>query len=142
MIKQPRSFFPIGSLPRLCQPLRKMLSVLIHTTIIILSVFPQYTYADYISSNKVVYHLTIEDHIFTPATLTIPANKKVKIEIENKDKVAEEFDSFDLNREKVIFAGRKSIIYVGPLPVGTYEYFGEFHPNTARGKIIVVEKLP
>lgn len=142
MIKQPRSSFPIEPLTRLYQSLRKRLSVLIHTTIIILSLFTQYTYADDINSNKVVYRLTIEDHIFTPATLTIPANKKVKIEIENKDKVAEEFDSFDLNREKVIFAGKKSIIYVGPLPVGTYKYFGEFHPNTARGKIVVVEKLP
>ncbi|MDO7086542.1 cupredoxin domain-containing protein [Pseudocolwellia sp. AS88] len=92
--------------------------------------------------DKKIYHLSIKHHIFTPTTLTIPANEKVKIIIENHDDVAEEFESFDLNREKVIFAGRKSTIYVGPLPEGTYEYFGEFHPNTARGKIIVVEMKP
>ena len=92
--------------------------------------------------DKKTYYLSIKHHIFTPTTLTIPANEKVKIIIENHDDVAEEFESFDLNREKVIFAGRKSTIYVGPLPAGTYEYFGEFHPNTARGKIIVVEMKP
>ncbi|WP_448211005.1 cupredoxin domain-containing protein [Colwellia sp. MEBiC06753] len=85
------------------------------------------------------FKLTIENHVFTPSSLTIPANEKVKIIIENKDDVAEEFDSFDLNREKVIFAKKQATIYVGPLSPGVYEYFGEFHPNSAKGQIIVEE---
>lgn len=85
------------------------------------------------------FHLTIKNHVFTPAELVIPANQKVKLIINNNDDVAEEFDSFDLNREKVIFPNKKAVIYVGPLPAGEYEYFGEFHPNSARGKIIVKE---
>lgn len=110
-------------------------SLYLGITLLITSFWSHYV----IAKNK-VYYLSIKQHIFTPAILTIPANEKVKIIIENKDNVAEEFDSFDLNREKVIFAGKKSTIYVGPLPAGSYEYFGEFHPNTARGKIIVIEK--
>lgn len=86
------------------------------------------------------FYLTLENHIFTPSVLTIPANEKVKLIIENKDDVAEEFDSFDLNREKVIFADKKVTIYIGPLIPGRYEYFGEFHPNSARGVIVVEEK--
>jgi plastocyanin len=88
-----------------------------------------------------VFKLTLENHAFTPSILKIPANEKVKLVIENKDAVAEEFDSFDLNREKVIFAGKKATIYIGPLTIGKYEYFGEFHPNSARGQIIVEETL-
>lgn len=88
-----------------------------------------------------IFTLILEDHTFTPSTLKIPANEKVKLVIENKDNVAEEFDSFDLNREKVIFAGKKATIYIGPLKTGQYEYFGEFHPNSARG-LIVVEDDP
>ena len=61
----------------------------------------------------------------------------VKLIIFNKDNVAEEFDSFDLNREKVLFPKRKSTIFIGPLKPGNYEYFGEYFPNTARGMIIV-----
>ncbi len=83
------------------------------------------------------FHLTLKNHTFTPNTLTIPANKKVKLIINNLDDVAEEFDSFDLNREKVIFPHSKGTIFIGPLPKGKYEYFGEFHPDTARGVIMV-----
>ena len=83
------------------------------------------------------FTLTIENHVFTPSELKIPANEKVKLIIHNKDKVAEEFDSFDLNREKVLFPGKKTRIFIGPLPEGNYEYFGEYNPNTARGVIVV-----
>ncbi|WP_349254877.1 cupredoxin domain-containing protein [Thalassotalea castellviae] len=83
------------------------------------------------------FYLTIENHIFSPSELTIPANSKVKLIIYNKDNVSEEFDSFDLNREKVLFPGRKTTIFVGPLSPGRYEYFGEYHPNIARGVILV-----
>lgn len=83
------------------------------------------------------FELTIENHVFSPKEITIPANQKVKIIISNKDSLAEEFDSFDLNRERVIFANKKATIYVGPLPPGRYEYFGEYHPNSARGFVIV-----
>lgn len=87
-----------------------------------------------------VFELVLEEHTFTPTKLTIPANQKVKIVIVNKDDTAEEFDSFDLNRERFLFAGKRATIYVGPLPPGTYEYFGEYHPNSARGQVIVVEE--
>ena len=113
-----------------------------HTFYLSITLLITSIYSYTVNAQHKVYYLTIKHHIFTPATLTIPANEKVKIIIENKDDVAEEFDSFDLNREKVIFAGKKSTLYVGPLPAGQYQYFGEFHPNTARGKIIVVENKP
>lgn len=83
------------------------------------------------------FHLTIENNVFTPAELYVPANVKMKLIIHNKDNVAEEFDSFDLNREKVVFPHKKTTIFIGPLPAGRYEYFGEYHPNTARGVVIV-----
>jgi len=83
------------------------------------------------------FTLVLENHIFFPKEIVIPANEKVKIVIYNKDDIAEEFDSFDLNRERVIFANKKAAIYVGPLPEGKYEYFGEYHPNSARGFVIV-----
>lgn len=86
------------------------------------------------------FYLTLENHVFTPSELKIPSNTKVKLIIINEDSVAEEFDSFDLNREKVLFPKRKSTIYIGPLKPGNYEYFGEYHPNSARGVIVVEVK--
>ncbi len=84
-----------------------------------------------------VFQLTLRNHLFFPAELEIPAGEKVKLVIHNQDKLAEEFDSFDLNREKVIFAGQKSTIYIGPLSPGEYHFFGEYNPNTATGVIKV-----
>ncbi|CCQ09246.1 FIG00536623: hypothetical protein [Pseudoalteromonas luteoviolacea B = ATCC 29581] len=81
--------------------------------------------------------ITLENHLFSPSVVEIPAGKKVRLIIENKDIEPEEFDSFDLNREKVLFPGRKNVIYIGPLSVGEYRFFGEFSPNTAQGKVIV-----
>ena len=42
-----------------------------------------------------------------------------------------------MNREKVIPAGSKGIIFIGPLHPGEYSFFGEFFPKTAQGKVIV-----
>ncbi len=85
------------------------------------------------------FRIELKNNSFTPQTLLIPANKKIKLIITNKDNEPEEFDSFDLNREKVLFPNRPASIYIGPLNEGEYHYFGEFHPDTAKGKIIVVE---
>lgn len=57
--------------------------------------------------------------------------------IHNVDSQYEQFDSFDLNREKVIFAGTTATIYLGPLSVGHYQFFGEYHPNSAQGMVVV-----
>ena len=84
-----------------------------------------------------VFHVTLKDHVFTPSQITIPANTKVKLIIHNEDDSIEEFDSFDLNREKVIFPKKSGRIFIGPLPAGKYEYFGEYFPKTARGVVIV-----
>lgn len=84
--------------------------------------------------------IEIRDHLFYPSLVTIPANQKIRLNIVNHDDTPEEFDSFDLNREKVIFANSKARIFVGPLPPGEYSFFGEFNPNTARGIVKVVKR--
>ena len=83
------------------------------------------------------YELVIKDHRFTPTNLDIPAGQKVKLVVVNKDATPEEFESHDLNREKIIAGNSKAIIYVGPLKPGTYKFFGEFNPKTANGTLTV-----
>lgn len=81
--------------------------------------------------------IEIQDHLFFPSSVTIPANTKVKLIVINKDPTPEEFESYELNREKVIMGGAKAIIFIGPLKPGTYPFFGEFNPKTAQGVIQV-----
>lgn len=82
------------------------------------------------------YLLTLRSHVFTPAELRIPAGQKVRLLIDNQDASPEEFESHELNREKVIPGRSRATVYVGPLQPGKYPFFGEFNPQTARGVLI------
>ncbi len=82
------------------------------------------------------YKLVIKDHHFQPAEFTIPVGQKIKLQVENQDSTPEEFDSHDLNREKMIAGNSTAIIFIGPLTVGRYTFIGEFHATTALGHII------
>lgn len=81
--------------------------------------------------------LVIRNHTFEPAEVRVPAGKEIRITIENADATPEEFESHDLNVEKIITGGGKATIKVGPLDPGTYEFVGEFHEDMAKGKLIV-----
>jgi len=82
------------------------------------------------------YTLTLRNHKFVPATLTIPANTKVKLLIVNEDSTPEEFESHELNREKIVTGKGRISVFVGPLKPGKYPFFGEFHMDTAQGVLI------
>ncbi|WP_087469004.1 cupredoxin domain-containing protein [Cellvibrio sp. PSBB006] len=82
-----------------------------------------------------VFTLEIRDHLFYPSLLVIPAGTKVKLIVLNRDTTPEEFESYELNREKVIMGGAKATIFIGPLAPGDYPFFGEFNPKTAQGLI-------
>ena len=82
------------------------------------------------------YVLVIKDNKFQPAELNVPAGKKIKIVIENRDTSPEEFESHSLNREKLIAANGSVSIYIGPLTVGRYPFYGEFNEATAQGVIV------
>lgn len=80
--------------------------------------------------------LVIKDHRFVPAEIKIPAGQKVKLIVDNQDTTPEEFESHDLNREKVIAGHAKASIYIGPLKAGQYSFIGEFNEATAKGVVI------
>jgi len=82
------------------------------------------------------YVLTIHNSAFTPKEITIPANQKVKLTVKNLDVTPAEFESADLNREKIVGAGSEIIVYVGPLDPGSYGFFNDFHREST-GTLIV-----
>ncbi len=80
--------------------------------------------------------LVIKDHRFEPEELHVPAGKKVKLLVKNQDATSEEFDSGDLNREKVIPGNGEAAVYIGPLDKGRYSFFGEYNQDTAQGVVV------
>lgn len=83
------------------------------------------------------YTITIKDHIFTPATVEVPADTKIRLIVKNEDATPEEFESNDFHREKIIKGKSQAKILVGPLAPGEYKFFGEFNEATAQGKLVV-----
>jgi plastocyanin domain-containing protein len=82
------------------------------------------------------FRLTIESHRFVPAELKVPAGQKFRLLVENRDPTPEEFESYDLHREKIVPGNGRITVYIGPLKPGRYEFFGEFNPATARGFLV------
>ena len=91
-------------------------------------------------SSVVEADLYIKDHRFSPETLELPAGKKIKITVHNQDNTIEEFESIDLKREKIVHGNSKIRIILAPLKPGEYKFFGEFHEETAQGKLVIKEK--
>lgn len=82
-------------------------------------------------------HLVIRDHKFEPAELTVPAGQKIKLLVENQDATPEEFESNELNREKIVVGKGTITVFIGPLDAGRYRFFGDFHQETAQGVLVV-----
>jgi cupredoxin-like protein len=82
------------------------------------------------------FSIALENHRFTPERLEIPAGKKVKVTVENKDATPEEFESNVLRIEKVIPGKSKGIVFIGPLKPGEYPFVGEYNEKTAKGVVV------
>jgi hypothetical protein len=84
--------------------------------------------------------LTLRDHAFTPAELRVPAGERLRIDVINADPTPAEFESSDLHVEKIVTGGGHISVRVGPLRPGAYEFFDDYHPDQARGRIIAEAK--
>jgi len=81
--------------------------------------------------------IVIKDHRFSPSAITLMPQERVILRVINKDDSAEEFESHYLKREKVIPGNSSADIAIGPLKPGVYDFKGEFHEDTAQGRITV-----
>ena len=79
--------------------------------------------------------ITLRDHQFVPAEVSVPVGVKVELQISNQQTNPAEFESTSLHREKIVTPGGAISVYVGPLDAGRYEFFDDFHPAT-RGFLV------
>jgi plastocyanin len=82
--------------------------------------------------------VVLKNHRFNPATLTVTAGQKVRVTLINQDPATEEFDSHDLRLEEVVTPMGRISFDIGPLAPGQYSFMGEFHAQTAQGKVTAV----
>ncbi|OYV77794.1 MAG: hypothetical protein B7Z66_03460 [Chromatiales bacterium 21-64-14] len=89
-----------------------------------------------------VINLSIKQGHFHPQTVQVPAGEKFKLRVTNHGPAVEEFESTDLNREQIVTPGHSIEVYLGPLKPGRYKFFGDFHPDTAKGEIVAEQEKP
>lgn len=80
--------------------------------------------------------LVIKDRVFTVQELTLPADTKVKLVVQNQDSIPAEFESYDLSREVVVPGHSSIVVYIAPLAPGRYNFFNDFN-HAAQGWVVV-----
>ena len=94
----------------------------------------------YAASAAEAVTLVLKDHGFTPAEVKAPANERFRIQVTNQDATPAEFESSDLRAEKIVVPGGKITVMAGPLKPGTYSFFDDYHPDVAKGTLVVTEQ--
>jgi heme/copper-type cytochrome/quinol oxidase subunit 2 len=80
--------------------------------------------------------LTLDQHRFSPEELRVKADTPFILVITNKDKEDEEFEISALRIEQIVSGGKTLQLKMPALKPGTYEFVGEFHEKTAKGRIV------
>ena len=71
--------------------------------------------------------LRFHDGQFEPSTVTVPAGQPLKLKVDNTGASAIEFESFELNRERVVLPGASITVYIPALTPGVYHFYDDFH---------------
>ncbi|CAI3957355.1 MULTISPECIES: cupredoxin domain-containing protein [Commensalibacter] len=82
------------------------------------------------------YDVSIADGVFTPSSIEVSANQRIKITIKNTGKGPAEFENLSLRVEKVLGPGVTSFVVIHPLKPGKYQFIDEFHMNMQGFSII------
>jgi plastocyanin len=82
------------------------------------------------------FSLSIKGKAFEPNELAVPAGQKITLTVKNLNATPSEFESSDLNREKVVTGGSAITVFIGPLRPGSYEFFDDFSADTPHGHIV------
>ena len=81
--------------------------------------------------------LSVKTEGFEPARIAAPAGARIRLEVSNETVTPIEFESFELNRERVVQPGQRATIYLSGLSAGKYEFFDDF--NQVRRGVLTVE---
>ncbi|MBD5803512.1 hypothetical protein AZOA_29520 [Azoarcus sp. Aa7] len=82
------------------------------------------------------FEVVAENGRFTPETIEVPANTRFRLQLTNRNIGPEEFETSTPFKELVVGPGVTRSTIFPPLKPGTYPFFGEFHPDTAKGRFV------
>jgi cupredoxin-like protein len=65
----------------------------------------------------------------------VPAGQPLQLKVVNSGTSAIEFESFELNRERVVKPGASITVYLPSLNPGTYKFFDDLHHDAGNGTL-------
>ena len=80
--------------------------------------------------------VTLSNHAFQPAEVVVPAGRTFTLVVRNQDRMVEKFVSTGLGVEKLLPGGEDVSLRLGPLKAGAYEFHGDLHSDTAKGRLV------
>jgi hypothetical protein len=85
---------------------------------------------------EAIPEIRFADHRFSPQTLVVQAGQPLQIKVVNSSADKIEFESFSLNRERVIDPGASITVRLPALRAGSYDFFDDFHQDVPEGAIL------
>lgn len=82
------------------------------------------------------FEVVAENGRLSPETIEVPANTRFRLTLINRNAGPEEFETTKPFKELVVGPGVTRSTIFPPLKPGTYPFFGEFHPDTAKGQFV------
>ncbi len=73
---------------------------------------------------------------FTPQKVAAPAGVPLVLRVVNDSAERIEFESFKLNREKVVEAGQTLVLHLPALKPGAFDFYDDFHSDVPEGQIL------
>ncbi|MCX8254384.1 Cupredoxin-like domain-containing protein (fragment) (plasmid) [Beijerinckiaceae bacterium RH AL1] len=80
--------------------------------------------------------LSLKNHVFSPAEVSVQAGQPVSLVINNLDSTPAEFESKTLRVEKVVAGKARVAVQIRPLSPGRYRFFDDYHEDTAEGFLV------
>jgi plastocyanin len=104
----------------------------------IVAIFPLASFANLAAeaADPATYEITLKDQAFTPAELRVPAGTAFIIKVKNENDAPAEFESKDMKFEKIVAGHAGILVKVTALPGGAFEFYDEYHEDTARGTVV------
>jgi cupredoxin-like protein len=76
------------------------------------------------------------DGHFEPTSFAVPANQPLQLKVVNSGDKPVEFESFELNRERVVPPGKSIRVYLPALSPGTYHFYDDLHEDGGQGTLV------
>ena len=87
------------------------------------------------AANDTTTQLKFEGGHFAPASFAVAAGAPIKLTVLNNSDSAIEFESFELNRERVVQPGASITVLLPKLDPGQYHFIDDFHHDVPPGTI-------